>query len=592
MADSRFAIEEIRNRVSVLEVISGYVTLQRSGKNYKGLCPFHAEKTPSFNVSEEFHTWHCFGCGEHGDVFSFLMKIENLTFPEVLERLAQKAGVQLESFRPRETSRRELLARINSLAAGYYSELLRRTPVALEYLRGRGLADQTIEQFRLGYAPAVWDGLLKYLGKKSISPGDAAQAGLVLRNDAGDYYDRFRHRIIFPILDIQERIIAFGGRTLAEDQVKYLNSPETPLFSKNRSLYALNLARKSISDAGSAVVVEGYTDAIAAHQSGFTNTVATLGTALTLEHIRVLSRYTKKVVLAYDSDSAGMAAALRGASMFIEAESDVRIARLPGGDDPDSLLRKGKVAEFDAAISGALPITDYKLALLREKHDLSTPAGRTSFLKEAVRILAEAPTFIEREQYIKELIGYHPNWDMGVTRAQDQIRADVEALVKRRQGGGAPKQAAAGPKSAGALDKAEDAVLRVLLSSTEESAVVLDALTPEDFSREVSRASARAVFEAFGEKKGIYLPELLETVDSETGGYLTALAMREEGPAISGKALKDCVELVKNSKLRKMRTSDVLGSYMKQGIIDPNDAPRTREELDAFLKRSGKLPGE
>jgi DNA primase len=401
VADSRFAIEEIRNRVSVLEVISGYVTLQRSGKNYKGLCPFHAEKTPSFNVSEEFHTWHCFGCGEHGDVFSFLMKIENLTFPEVLERLAQKAGVQLESFRPRETSRRELLARINSLAAGYYSELLRRTPVALEYLRGRGLADQTIEQFRLGYAPAVWDGLLKYLGKKSISPGDAAQAGLVLRNDAGDYYDRFRHRIIFPILDIQERIIAFGGRTLAEDQVKYLNSPETPLFSKNRSLYALNLARKSISDAGSAVVVEGYTDAIAAHQSGFTNTVATLGTALTLEHIRVLSRYTKKVVLAYDSDSAGMAAALRGASMFIEAESDVRIARLPGGDDPDSLLRKGKVAEFDAAISGALPITYYNLALLREKHDLSTPAGRTSFLKEAVRILAEAPTFIEREQYIK-----------------------------------------------------------------------------------------------------------------------------------------------------------------------------------------------
>jgi len=592
VADSRDAIEDIRHRLGILDVVSEYVALKRAGKNYKGLCPFHSEKTPSFTVSDEFQTWHCFGCGEHGDVFSFLMKVENLTFAEALERLAKRAGVELERFQGRQTGRKELLGRINSLAAAYYSELLKRTPVAMDYLRSRGLSDQTIEQFRLGYAAPAWDGFVRFATRKNADLKDVAQAGLIIRNDRGGYYDRFRHRIVFPILDIQERIIGFGGRALGDEQPKYLNSPETPLFSKTRSLYGLNLARKSIAESGSAVVVEGYMDVITAHQAGFPNCVATLGTALTLEHINILSRYTKKVVLAYDSDSAGMAAALRGASMFEEVECDVRIARLPGGDDPDSLLREGRISEFDAALSGALPIVDYKLAILRERHDLSDPSGRAAMLNEAVLVLVEVPSSIEREKHIRALARYHPNFEQGTTRAEEHIRGDIERLVRRRSGQGRGRSPAGDvPKPSSALEKAERSVLRVLVRGEEGVETILESLTPEDFSGEVTRGAAHIVFEILKEKKGIYLPDLLEIADKkDVGGFLSELAMRDEGPPFSEKALQDYIALIENSRLRELRTSDVLAAYMKDGTIDPSDWRRgqTAEDYEEFLRKSGK----
>ena len=595
MADSRDAKEEIRHRISVIDVVSEYVALKRSGKSHKGLCPFHTEKTPSFTVSEEFQSWHCFGCGEHGDVFSFLMKIENLTFSEALERLAKRAGIELERTQSHQTGQKERLSKLNSLAAAYYTGLLKQTPVAMEYLRSRGLADQTIEEFKLGYAAPAWDGLLRFLTNKNVSLSDAAQAGLIIRREGGEgYYDRFRHRIVFPILDIQERVIAFGGRAMGDEQPKYLNSPETPLFRKTWSLYGLNLARKVISDKSCAVVVEGYMDVITAHQAGFSNTVATLGTALTIEHISVLSRYTNKVVLAYDADSAGMTAALRGAAMFSDTECDVKIARLPSGDDPDSLLRKGRISEFEAAVAEALPIVDYKLTVLREQHELSDPVARAAMLKEAVRILAEVPTNAERERHIKGLTRWHPNYESGTTRAEDHIRADVERLIQRRSASGGGKSAGESiQKPNTALGKAEISVLRALIRGEEGAVTIIDSLTPEDFTSEISHASAQHVFEMFKEKQGIYLPDLLEITDENVGRFLSGIAVSDEGPPISGQALQDCINLIKNSKQKRLRTSDVLAPYIKQGIIDASDAPRegTIEELEAFLRKSGKLPG-
>lgn len=597
MADSRDAIEEIRLRVNVLDVISEYVTLKRAGKSCKGLCPFHSEKTPSFTVREEFQTWHCFGCGEHGDVFTFLMKIENLTFAEALERLAKRAGVELERFQNQQTSQRERLGKINAIAAAYYSGLLKQTPAAIEYLRSRGLADQTIEQFKLGYAAPAWDGLVRHLTQKNISLSEAAQAGLIVQREHSEgYYDRFRNRIIFPILDIQERVIAFGGRAIVDDQPKYLNSPETPLFSKTRSLYGLNLARKAIADGERALVVEGYMDVITVHQAGFANCVATLGTALTLDHIDVLSRYTNRVVLIYDADSAGMTAALRGAAMFGDTECDVRIARLPGGDDPDSLLRNGRVSDFDSAITGSLPIVDYKLAVLQEQHDISNPAERAAMLKEAIRILAEVPTNAERERHIKGLTRWHPNYETGTTRAEDHIRADIERLIHRRSSAGGNKpdvvNAPLSPKTA--LEKAEIAVLRALINGEEGLEIVIESITPEDFTGETSRAAAQEVFGMFKEKQGIYLPDLLKTADENASRFLSELAMRDECPPASGRALHDCINLIRNSKHKKLRTSDILAPYIKQGVIDASDAPRkeTIGELEAFLKKSGKLPGD
>lgn len=594
MADSRGAIEEIRQRVGIVDVVSEYVAVKRTGKSYKGLCPFHSEKTPSFTVSDEFQTWHCFGCGEHGDVFSFLMRVENLTFPEVLERLAKRAGVELEPVQARQSGRKQLLAGINSMAAAYYSALLKRTPIAMEYLRGRGLADQTIEQFRLGYAAPAWDGLVRHLTQKGVDMKNAAQAGLVIQRDRGGYYDRFRHRIVFPIFDIQERVVGFGGRAMGDDEPKYLNSPETPLFSKAGSLYGLSPARKSIADNGHAIVVEGYMDVITAHQAGFSNCVATLGTALTLEHIKLLSRYAGRVVLAYDADSAGMAAALKGAAMFGEVECDVRIARLPSGDDPDSLLREGRASEFADAVSKALPVVDCRLAILEERHDLSGPAGRAAMLKEAMRVLAEVPSSVEREKYIRSLARYHPNFESGTTRAEDHIRADIDALMRHRKDVGAARPATGSTaRAATALEKAESAVLRVLICDSEGADAIIESLDPEDFGTEMGRAAAKIVFGKFCEKKGMNLPEMIEAAGKDVGGYLSGLAMRSEEPLLVGKALEDCVASIKNSKVKKMRTSDVLAAYIKQGVIESGDGSReqTMEELQTFLRKSGKLPG-
>jgi DNA primase len=431
---------------------------------------------------------------------------------------------------------------------------------------------------------------VRHLTKQNIDLNVAAQAGLVIRNERGGYYDRFRHRMIFPILDIQERVIAFGGRAMGDDQPKYLNSPETPLFSKTRSLYGLNFARKNIGDKGCAIVMEGYTDVITAHQAGYTNCVATLGTAMTVEHIEVLSRYTSKVVLAYDADSAGMTAALRGAALFNETDCDVRIARLPGGDDPDSLIRKGRVSEFDAAVSQALPIVDYKLAVLIERYDLSDPAMRAAMLNEAVRILAEVPASIERERHIRTLARYHPNFESGTTRAEDHIRRDVDMLIRRRSGAGRRNTPSGLPAPKIALEKAEAAILCTVIRGEEFTEMILESLDPEEFSSDTSRKAAHIVFEMFKEKRGIYLPDLLEKVDKPVSKFLSELLVSDEGPPPTEKALQDYITLIKNSKLRRLRTSDVLAPYIKNGTIDPSRLPsdHTMEEYEVFLKKSGK----
>ncbi|MHB0912127.1 MAG: DNA primase [Armatimonadota bacterium] len=582
MADSRDAIEEIRSRIGVLELVSEYVTLKRAGKGHKGLCPFHSEKTPSFTVNEEFQTWHCFGCGEHGDIFGFVMKTENLTFPEALERLARRAGVELDRDAGR-PSRKEQLTGVNALAEDYFAKLLAATPAALNYLRDRGLADETIRQFGIGYAGPSWEGLTAYLAKNGASLADAVEVGLVMKGDRG-YRDRFRQRIIFPIQDVQERIVGYGGRALGDVQPKYLNSPETPLFVKTRLLYGLNFARKKIAEVGCAVVVEGYMDVITAHQAGFANCVATLGTALTLEHIKLLSRHTERVVLAYDADSAGMKAALRGASMFEDAPCEVRIARLPAGDDPDSLIRKGQGADFDAAISGALSVADYKLAVLMERYELSDPAGRAEMLKQASKVLAEVRTNAERERYIKVLARYHPNFETGTTRAEDHIRRDVEMLVSR-QSTARPAESALRVRNA--LEQAEDGAIKALISG-EGAALVMEELSPDNFSGDVRRRAAEFLFEIIREKKGIYLPEVLEAADAEVGRYISATAMREDLMPLTDAGLKDSVARIKNQRLRRSRTSDILAEYMKDGIIDPEKW--SRGELDDYLKKSGKKP--
>ncbi len=433
--------EEIRTRTDIVDLISGYTTLKKAGRTYKGICPFHQEKTPSFTVDPERSRWHCFGaCSTGGDVFTFLMRAESLSFIEAAERLADRAGITLsrgsgdKEAGERARSERDRLLSVNALAQRFFRESFGRAGLAREYAAGRGLVHETLEAFGIGFAPDDWTMLADFLQKNGAHMADAQTAGLVHPARSGDLIDKFRGRLTFPIHDVQDRVVGFGGRLLvpAENAPKYLNSPETPIFSKSRILYGLNRARKSIQDVGLAVVVEGYMDVVAAHQAGFPYVVATLGTSLTEEHVRLLHRYTKNVVLSFDSDEAGVRAALRASALLEGDDARLRILALPPGDDPDSVLARGDAAGFRKAIESAVSVPEFRLRALRARCDTSTEDGKLQFLREALPILAEVRSVLERNTLLRRLAPYHPSFASGGVRVEADLQAELDGYLQRR----------------------------------------------------------------------------------------------------------------------------------------------------------------
>jgi DNA primase len=393
--------EEVRARIDIVDLISEYVTLKKAGQNYKGLCPFHAEKTPSFNVRRDLGFWKCFGCGESGDVFDFLMRRENLTFPEALERLADRAGVRL--VRPPEAMRRagqrQTLYEANRRASEHFQRNLRELPEAehaRRYLAGRGFDEPVQKAFGIGFARESWDDLLRTLTRAGLNAATLAAAGLLVPREGGTgYYDRFRNRITFPIFDTSGRTLGFGGRALADSEAaKYINSPETPVFRKGSLVYGLNWAREAVAKVGFVVVCEGYTDVVALRCVGVENVVATLGTSLTGDHVALLSRYAAEVVLAYDADSAGMQAALRNADAFEGAAAAVKVAVLPPGLDPDDLARERGAAGFDEVLQQRRSLVEYQLELI-----FGLPAagqGRPDDSEALARTMTQAASALAR----------------------------------------------------------------------------------------------------------------------------------------------------------------------------------------------------
>ncbi|MCX6344352.1 MAG: DNA primase, partial [Armatimonadetes bacterium] len=381
MSSFRYPVDEIRDKCDLVEVISQHVALRKRGRTMEGLCPFHTEKTPSFHVNAERQIWKCFGCGEGGDVFSFVQKIDNLTFPEAAEQLAAKVGIKIERTEQaaRQISDKERILLANNAACAFFRKMLTTSAIAQEYLKKRGLTESTVEKYKIGYAPPNWDDLLGHLTTQRISQADALKAGLIIaRENSPGFYDRFRDRLMFPILDTSERVIAFGGRIMGDGEPKYLNSPETPLFFKNKTLYGLNFAWRAIAAKDRVLVVEGYMDTIAAQEAGFENTVATMGTALTEEHVNIISRFTKNVILSFDADSAGMNAALKSSPIFERAGFNVRILTMPKGEDPDSILRGGDSAKFAAMLEKTLPVPDFRIKLIFSKYDISSEEGKAT----------------------------------------------------------------------------------------------------------------------------------------------------------------------------------------------------------------------
>ena len=427
-------LNQIQDRVDIVEVVGAFVVLQRAGRNFKAPCPFHHEKTPSFIVSPDKQIFHCFGCGAGGNVFSFLMKQEKKDFREVIEMLAEQTGVEIpkdKNFNPQILERASQFAQANRLAADFYHQVLltkSEAANARQYLKGRGFQDTAIQSFKLGYAPEAWDSLCKAL-KSQVSESVLEEAGLAIPRKEGEgFYDRFRNRIIFPILDAKGVCVAFGGRVMDESLPKYVNSPETQVYSKGRNLYGLFQARKAIREQDSVIVVEGYLDLIACHQAGVENTVASLGTALTTDQVKLIKRNTSNVFILYDADKAGELATLRGLELFLEEGLEVKIVRLSEGHDPDSYIRDFGVERFRQALAGAKNLFEYRLALLKGKFDAGSLEGKVKIANEMVGLFSKVQNEILKSAWTKELAG---NLSISEEALKTQMRKNESVSASR-----------------------------------------------------------------------------------------------------------------------------------------------------------------
>ena len=394
-------ITELIDRSDIVDVVSGYVRLtKRSGANMFGLCPFHSEKTPSFSVSPDKQIYHCFGCGKGGGVISFVMEIENLSYPEAVAFLARRAGMQLpeegDSFESRRRAR--MLALNRDAARWFYARLSTEEGAAARaYIQRRGIAPAMVKNFGLGAAPDSWDSLKLAMNAQGYHDQELFDAGLVKQGKKGGFYDAFRNRLMFPVIDVRGNVIGFSGRILGDGEPKYLNSPETLVFNKSRNLFALNLAKKSKS--GYIILSEGNIDVVSLHQAGFDSAVASLGTSLTAEQARLISRYTKEVVIAYDSDGAGLKASQRAIGILEKLDIKVRILRMSGAKDPDEFIQKRGREAFRKLIEGSENQIDYQLAGIESKYDLTVDEQKVDYVREAGELLARIPDAVRRQVY-------------------------------------------------------------------------------------------------------------------------------------------------------------------------------------------------
>lgn len=401
MAFPESFITELAERNDIVDVVSGYVRLsKKSGSNLFGLCPFHSEKTPSFSVSPDKQIYHCFGCGKGGGVINFIMEIENLSFPEAVEFLARRVGMELpEQADDHESRRRARMLALNRDSARYFHDQL-STPgaqIAREYIAKRQISKKMVTAFGLGFAPDGWSGLIDAMHARGYTDYELFDAGLVRRGKSGGYYDTFRRRLMFPVIDVRGNVIGFSGRVLGDGEPKYMNSPETLVFNKSRNLFALNLAKKSKS--GYIILSEGNIDVVSLHQAGFDSAVASLGTSLTPEQARIISRYTNEVIIAYDNDGAGIKASQRAIGILEKLDLKVKVLRVNGAKDPDEFIRLKGADAFRNLLEGAENQVDYRLRAVTDKYDLSVDEQKVEFLKEASELVARLPGSVERQVY-------------------------------------------------------------------------------------------------------------------------------------------------------------------------------------------------
>ena len=561
-------IEQVRNSISIVDLVSGYVRLQKKGKDHAALCPVHHEKTPSFLVSESKGIFKCFGCGVGGDIFEFVMLLENLTFPESVQHLAERYGIALPQASKESgqaTEKRQQLLQIMEMATQFFRKCLKDHQQAKAYLKGRGIADETLEQFSIGYAPPGRH-LLDQLRSQGVGVEQALACGLVREGKPGENYDRFRNRVILPIRDLSGKTIAFGGRILGDGLPKYLNSPETPLYSKGNHLFPLNITRDEIRRRDFAVLVEGYFDCIVPYQFGVRNIAASLGTSLTANQVKVLGRYTRNVVINFDPDSAGTAAAMRSIDLFLEQGFRVNVVQLRHGEDPDTFIQKEGGPVYWELVKNSHPFLDFALSQFVEaQKDPYGPKGKQEIVSQIAPYLAKVPHRIERAEY--------------VTRIASRLQID-EQLLAAELGKIAHKPGVRELKPHSSLDRITPAERTLLVAVLDEhwQGFAFQQLGAELFEGLVSEEVFGKVLELKSQGQEISALQLRNLITDEQGRDLVeSLALGSSEVRLSEEIVQSSVQALR--KKRYERLSLQLQDEIRKEEQDNSESARMEELL-------------
>jgi DNA primase len=549
-------IEEVRSRNDIVDVISGYVRLTKKGSTYFGLCPFHNEKTGSFSVSPNKQMYYCFGCGAGGNVFTFLMQYENFSFPEAMEALAERAGIELpkqemSAQAKKEADKRQILLEINKAAGKYYYMLLRSEhgKQAYEYFKKRELSDATMQKFGLGYSDKYSDDLYRYLRKLGYDDAILKESGLVSIDEVRGGHDKFWNRAMFPIMDVHNKVIGFGGRVMGDGEPKYLNSPETKIFDKSRNLYALNFARQTKKP--QMLLCEGYMDVIALHQAGFDNAVASLGTAFTSGHASLLKRYTKEVYLNFDSDGAGIKAALRAIPILKEVGLTAKVINMKPYKDPDEFIKALGAEEYQKRIDAAENSFMFEIRILEQKYDMKDPEGKTAFQTEVAKKLLDFTTELERNNYMEAVADkYHMSFEAlrnlvnqlgtqgGLVKERTPLKSGLNEKKHKKEDG---------------MKQSQKLLLTWLIEYDNLYDKIKDIITPEDFTEDIFRKVAELLYEQ--KKSGTVNPAQIislfaeEEEQREVAELFHARIHEVDSAAERDKALKETILRVKDNSI-------------------------------------------
>ena len=584
-------IEEIRNSNDIVDVISQYVVLKRSGRNFFGLCPFHKEKSPSFSVSPDKQIFHCFGCGVGGNVIHFVSKVENINFIETLQTLAERANITLPTLENSEDNKtlelKNRLYKINELTAQFYHENLYKptSKIAQEYIKKRKLDNKTLKNFKIGYS-CNYNELYTYLKQNGFTDEELIQSNLVCRNQNGQMVDRFRKRLMFPIQDIKNRTIAFGGRVLDDSLPKYINSPEGLIYSKGRNVYGLNLAKNS---GKKEIIVEGYMDAVSLHQRGIYNAVASLGTALTEAQGRLLTRYSEKVIIGYDSDGAGQSATMRGLEILNSMGCDLRILQMEGAKDPDEYVVKYGSGRFNLLVQEAISLVEFKIKVLKSTLNLEVVNDKIKFLNEIAKILSRVESKIEQEVHIDKISKEY-------SISKEAIYAQINKLVNNNAKGPKllenkriakadeeTKKVEINP----ALERREKILIWLLVNYPIETySVIHNQILPEDVKIERNKKIVTKLYEEY-QSGNSNINGILDTMEEQEISYITGIAAENFEITDVNKGILDILLAYEREKLTTQKENII--KRLERQETSPEESAELEAKLSQIIIRLAKL---